>query len=382
MKAQASRFIFEAALVCLIGALVFQSCGGGYTPGGVGAPSFTDQLEQEVVTNIRAIQVALERYATDHDGEYPRYIWGGDRQNWDAYYDTDGPDNHPRDFENGTQTAIYDPLIRYGYLDTYPKNPFAKDGASVIYQTTAFNGYFGQGDPRFGWFGDVMGNCLSDPRFPECDDTLGGADEGIWSGGNSSTIYQRPGLTWRMGGWWNEGLERSVVETWPGNFFYRSGGDIALWEDGTLPWTAGVAEGLYRTSGATKGYALNIVNLQSVDRFILGGYGSKDSSGFDVMRLALLDEDEGGLGWFGAGDDTPILHYQIPGEAGEQNEDYPLMFQEVFGGGTATVPPHWPYQDPETGDWLYGSPDGSPDGVVVYVTDRGDEHIWSKEAAR
>ena len=55
-------------------------------------------LEDEVKQNVRLIALALERYATDNYGAYPRYIWGGDRKGWDAYY---GPSE-----VRGAQTEI------------------------------------------------------------------------------------------------------------------------------------------------------------------------------------------------------------------------------------------------------------------------------------
>ncbi len=79
----------------------------------------------------------------------------------------------------------------------------------------------------------------------------------------------------------------------------------------------------------------------------------------------------------GLGDLPEIQQYKVPFSGGTQHENYPIMFHEVFGGGSVDSPPSWPYRDFDTGEWLYGSPDGSPDGVIVVVTSSGDERIYA-----
>jgi prepilin-type N-terminal cleavage/methylation domain-containing protein len=74
--------------------------------------------EAEVKANVRTIEIALERYATDNDGSYPRYIWGGDELGWDYYFNNDFVGSVD---DNGTESAIYDPLVLYNYVESYPR---------------------------------------------------------------------------------------------------------------------------------------------------------------------------------------------------------------------------------------------------------------------
>jgi len=362
MKRTPYNWLMELALIAALGALGVASCGG--------STSFTSMFEDEVKANVRLIQVALERYATDNDGSYPRYIWGGDKAGWDTYYD----DDYVQDEEDiGTMTNIYDPLVRYGYLDSYPANPFVTDGSGILEMTSCFEGLPGQGDPRFGFDGTVMGNTLSDPRFPEADDTLGGAVDGIWGGGIAGDWWSNPGHTYQMGGWFDPEGEIQTTNFLPGQFFYRSGGDMLL-DYGHIPRTGDVAQDGFAISGYAKGDARLIVKLPRTDRFMLGGYGSTGTTGMDILRIGDWDRHKGGYGFFDPNGELywgGILYYQSIYEPGEES-DNPIMFPEVMGGGTSDSWPTWPYRDSDTNEWIYGSPDGSPDGVIFVVTDRGD----------
>jgi prepilin-type N-terminal cleavage/methylation domain-containing protein len=327
--------------------------------------------EAEVKANCRTIEIALERYATDNDGSYPRFIWGGDELGWNYYFNNEFvSDPH----EHGTETAIYDPLVLYNYVESYPRNPFVRDGKSVIYQTTAFDGELGQGDPRFGYSGTIMGNGLSDPRYPETDDTLGGADNGTWGGGETVTIAREPGQTWTMGGWWNFDRGKTVSSHWPGNFFYRSGGDMLLTR-GLIPRTNDVAQHNFYPSGGpggAKGDARLIVQIAKTDRYLLGGYGASRTIGYDALRMGDWNAgDEGGFAFVGAQDTDPIQYYQSVDNPGEES-DNPIMFPEAMGKGENLNYPFWPYKAPENDSWLYASPDGSPDGVVLTLTAGSD----------
>jgi type II secretory pathway pseudopilin PulG len=314
--------------------------------------------EAEVKANVRSIEIALERYSVDHDYTFPRYIWGGDRQGWDEYY-RQGPGT-------GTKMAIYDPLIRHGYLDSYPRNPFVRNGNSIIRKTSAFkSGDPGTGDPRFGFSGTIMGNGLSDPRYPECDDTLGGTEDGVWGGGSSPALKRRPGRTYTMGGWYDARKKRNFLTHWPGNFFYRSAGE-PFEED--APSTQTVARYSHSNSGDYTGDARRIVQPTRVNRILLGGYGAKRTEGYDLIRMGDIDTGEGGLAFMGVDGAYPVRNYQLADDWGHESRDHPVMFPEVFGKGHNLGSPTWPYRSPENEAFLYASPDGSPDGVVLTLT--------------
>jgi type II secretory pathway pseudopilin PulG len=134
----------------------------------------------EVKSNVHAIQIALERYAVDSGGYYPTFLVGGDRRgnilrSWIDMKDN-GVSLFPADgmtpFAYATKSTVEiepgaglvldrDPLIRYGYLLSYPTNPFTKqtDGLFAAEQKSGGPGIFPYGgldgsimfDLGFGW---------------------------------------------------------------------------------------------------------------------------------------------------------------------------------------------------------------------------------------
>ena len=98
--------------------------------------------ESEVKSNIHSLQIALERYAVDTGGIYPSFIIGGEadyniiRAHIDPGYEnaakirsgvTPFAKNKDEDLADKEYCRLTkDPLIEFGYLLTYPKNPFAK----------------------------------------------------------------------------------------------------------------------------------------------------------------------------------------------------------------------------------------------------------------
>ena len=98
--------------------------------------------EAEVKQNLHAVQLAVERYATDNAyGNYPNYLFGGDWTdsftiNEDYYYYA-GLDQVDYPAWKGTDHAEFAPpgngdyLIMEGYMPSYPKNPFIKKGNLV-----------------------------------------------------------------------------------------------------------------------------------------------------------------------------------------------------------------------------------------------------------
>ncbi len=97
--------------------------------------------EAEVKQNLHAIQLAVERYATDNSyGNYPPYILGGDwtdskvineeYYNYGQYYQLEVP---PWKYGGATQPPFApegngDYLVMEGYMPSYPSNPFIKRG--------------------------------------------------------------------------------------------------------------------------------------------------------------------------------------------------------------------------------------------------------------
>ena len=122
--------------------------------------------EYKVEKGIGEIKDALEVYFT-RNGEYPGYIFGGDPASW------------------AISGEALDPLLKEGYLESYPINPYHLGRAYYMERRRpGFNGFFWgmeskefenlkktwgrvvQTDARFGYKGIKMGNILSNPLIP------------------------------------------------------------------------------------------------------------------------------------------------------------------------------------------------------------------------
>jgi type II secretory pathway pseudopilin PulG len=148
--------------------------------------------EAEVKSNIHTIQIALERYAVDNCGVYPPFLCGGERDSnilwcisdnfdnnthpnavWpDLSYlgdsknrgvtpyavirPSDGKGNYTGRFKNGYDMINADPLLFFGYLSQYPRNPFAAKDAGMWNSDT--KGGIGRPGkyPFGGYHGDIM----------------------------------------------------------------------------------------------------------------------------------------------------------------------------------------------------------------------------------
>ncbi len=345
--------------------------------------------EAEVKANIHTVQVAIERYDVDQ-ARYPSFLLGGDTEGWTKWHHTYDVAGVPSD--EVSNNLVQDVLVQYGYITSYPVNPFVNDGMSIIQSTAAVGtgpgGQFqpGDGDPRFGFNGKVMGNGLSDPAYYEyriigippvetplietkrtLDPLLNGANVDALG-----FLEPKLGIHWMMGGRLafdnSEPPEPITVSVfWPGNFFYRGLFDHPLerkgwtWYDpGTIP-------------GGTK-----------MNRYILGGYGSTRTAGKDVIRLETCVYGE---------PDQP-LYYRLPApwykyaknsgircgysiDGGSPSQDGSGL-PEVCGGGDGFTGPFYPYNRGDDGEgfsygqFIYGAPDGHPDGVILVLTAGAD----------
>jgi len=79
--------------------------------------------EDEVRANLKVIQVALERYATDHGGEYPLILYGGHPS--DTFATSRAP-------EVSEFPGDVDWLMEAGYLEEYPQNPFRRGSREPV----------------------------------------------------------------------------------------------------------------------------------------------------------------------------------------------------------------------------------------------------------
>jgi hypothetical protein len=127
--------------------------------------------EAEVKANLHKIQLAVERYATDHGGQYPPYLIGGQGKYSEYVEGSANAFINVTDCPN--REMLSDPLLREGYIEAYPKNPFATNGAAihrfqVDIKDTLHNGTkeAQTHGTRFGPYCILMGNVMADNHRP------------------------------------------------------------------------------------------------------------------------------------------------------------------------------------------------------------------------
>jgi prepilin-type N-terminal cleavage/methylation domain-containing protein len=339
--------------------------------------------EAEVKANCHTIQIALERYATDHSGAYPNYIIGGDTRGWDlrsgcrALTEPSLDEDHrpPRD-----------PLVHFAYVYSYPDNPFIDPGEGVtsVIAWTGASLSLGDGDVRFGWTGELMGNTLDDPRYLFTAPGLSNHSRLRWTMLPVPTRYigvldnNSPNSFYCMGGlpqWTRSGQSdptgAAIKAFWPGQFFYRSGGDFFV----ANPLNVQGAE--YENIWGWP--------YMRVNKYILGGYGSPRTTGMDVIRLTT----EAGLAASTQGGNIDGLiggQYYQDHTALQENRshaDFPEIEvgysnPEIFGGGERGIMPQFPYYEVGTKAWLFGAPDGYRDGVILVLTSGSDSEKFTE----
>jgi prepilin-type N-terminal cleavage/methylation domain-containing protein len=232
--------------------------------------------EAETKAGLHKIQTDLERYAVDNRGEYPPYLIGGERAVMEESYDAQ---KHLTRYISPTpQELARDPMLRDGYVDSYPHNPFVSDWAAVQQFQE------GVGDPlrngmddareggtRFGPYGDTMGQCLCDARWLQ------------WWRVDPDTRQTQPLYTW-------SNVEYEFYDAWagpasrpylPGSFMYKSMGELA-------PESSPVSERRYaQVDGQTAMipeddkdevfYPLELTDYE------LGAWGGTRTKGMDIL---------------------------------------------------------------------------------------------------
>jgi prepilin-type N-terminal cleavage/methylation domain-containing protein len=335
--------------------------------------------EAEVKANLHTIQIALERYITDA-AEYPHYLLGGDVDgwmNWHTKYDGDNVlgMGGGRVASNG---KVQDPLVEYDYITSYPENPFVGDGQIIVRQTNVDGtDNQGDGDPRFGYKGNVMGMGLDDMNFFKGDivgtpffwseiATRRTLDRGAWQAVPPAFINPDTNMYYLFGGFRNDdptAPSDTIFTFWPGNFFFKGTTDQVLGRQG---WTIPVPN----------------TNLGGhFNRYILGGYGAEGNPGVDVIRLEPFQPDgTTRIAWRCPPPYGTDYCFQTGYELFTGGFGQPGGLPEVFGGGDAFNGPWNPYhKSKDTPDeFIYGSPDGVKDGVILVLTNGSEVEKYVK----
>ena len=222
----------------------------------------SEAKEAEVKSNLHHIQLSIERYAVDSGGTYPAYLIGGSGQH--SVLAKDSPNTFVNVQDCPDRKSLADPLLRAGYIDAYPKNPFAMNG-SVIHRFQE-----DYGDPlrngteeaklhgtRFGPYCTLMGNVLADFRYTEF--TVFGDD------GAQSVFPTYADVEYPFFDLWPEGAKKPRPFL-PGEFFYKSVGEITV------------------TNGTgSQDLSSEPVIPPLTEYYMLGGYGSVHTKGKDAI---------------------------------------------------------------------------------------------------
>ncbi|MCX6644834.1 MAG: type II secretion system protein [bacterium] len=339
-------------------------------PGFVRAADIT--RESETKSNLHEIQVAIERYMADND-TYPWFLLGGDQTGWDGWHRKWHGANEMEVEFSGTATndKVMDYLIEFDYLTSYPENPFVDDGASVILRTCVEGESSpGSGDPRFGYDGTAMGMGLDDMNFfkgalhagsfswteVETRRTL---DRGAWMNVPDEFKDVNTDMYYLFGGqepMFGNYSGQTIYTFWPGNFFYKATPDTVM---GNRHFMEFSQPNTCRIGGPRT-------------RYILGCYGDTGTMGMDVIRLNAYTESGDNVKWR-LPQGMSILSLDCGYEDFSNGTSEAGGLPEVFGGGDEETGPWWYYNEGGTnsGEFIYGAPDGIADGVILVLVDGG-----------
>jgi len=303
--------------------------------------------EAEVKANLHRIQLALERYAVDHDWTYPRYLIGGEAR-YAAQVDLQ---NHQQPFQGISDcrslASVSDVLLREGYLDAYPRNPFVRSGSAIheVQSDLPSSEVYGC-DPlrnatpeaaiygtRFGPENTTMGSVLADPRYRAAE-YMTGPDGGMTESPTYADVEYE---------FWDMWHGNKPLPYMPGHFFYK----------GLVPVIA--TEEL--NSVATAFLPL------TTDLYMLCAYGGIRTKGQDVLgpEQALT---------------LPMPRPPSPGEntASEFVTAWPMTRSEV--SDDLSKREGCPFSLPLPGDTseqlMYQNPNGLPDAIILVLTAGGD----------
>jgi prepilin-type N-terminal cleavage/methylation domain-containing protein len=322
--------------------------------------------EAEVKANLHNVQLSVERFAVDTEGSYPAYLIGGEGKyanqvnSQSASSFSDVRDVNPKEH-------VSDPLLRKGYIDAYPRNPFTKNGIAVHQLQESMDGNsddpLRSGTPdgqlygtRFGPYCTTMGQVLCDPRyiFWQYVDLTNPAN-------NDDQARTWAEVEYRFWDMWQGNKPTPYL---PGQFFYKGSGPI-------------VAVGTNDASQAP-------IVPTDTDAYLLGGYGSIRTKARDVLgpeRQILFSTRASTNGsWIAAGLGRPgaplALQIDDPIDPDLGNGNEPLGQRKVWPW-TRSVnstsdyngSPYSPAMPGDSADQLeYGNPNGIRDGIVIVLT--------------
>jgi prepilin-type N-terminal cleavage/methylation domain-containing protein len=335
--------------------------------------------EAEVKANLHNIQLTVERFAVDSEGSYPNYLIGGEPKYAESVLTGGAASAFANVQEIDPQDKATDPLLRRGYIDAYPKNPFTKNGLAVhqlqeqLPSSTSTEDPLRNGYPdgieygtRFGPYCTSMGAVLCEPRYTLWQyvdmNSLQASEENTWC----NIEYQ----------FWDMWEGNKPLPYLPGQFFYKGTGPIIA-------------------VGGNNAEDDPILPTET-DQYMMGGYGGIRTKGKDILGperpiVYFTRTSNFSSNWVatndapGMGDTAPMQG--MPGGPGGPGGG------NTGGSGTIEIWP-WtrsqfsseayegsPYQPASIGDsneqLQYGNPNGIRDGIILVLT-AGEDYIGDR----
>lgn len=333
--------------------------------------------EAESKAALHDIQTSLERWGVDHEGNYPEYLIGGSNT---AMFISYGHDNAlSQQFTETPLEKCSDPMLRGGYLVSYPHNPFVSNAQPVqllqkhygdpLRSTYPDGRQFGT---RFGANCDVMGQVLCDARWLTWRYNPGDGskpkDYDTWSN-----------IQYEFYDVWNGNMRRPWL---PGSFMYKSMGEVMASVDDSRDnvvevngQSALVPE---KNRGDVTTYPI------SLSEYILGVWGGVRTKGMDILgeEPLVLFTFRGTIHRYGNGAIPTFIYnpdsgrYELPPRPPDESYQLLGIAPWTRGVNRSHVGPLWgsPYGPSGGSDrqLSIGNPNGFPDAIIMTLTSGDD----------
>jgi prepilin-type N-terminal cleavage/methylation domain-containing protein len=330
--------------------------------------------EAEVKANAHNIQLSVERFAVDTEGAYPSWLIGGEAK-YAATVNTGSSANAFLDITTCDPIeGVSDPLLRRGYVDAYPRNPFTRNGSSIhqvqcnlasatdgsdpLRNDSEYNSGDMQLGTRFGSYCVSMGSVLADPRFAYWVYTH--TDTGMYETRQTYADIEYD--------FWDMWKSNKPLPFLPGQFFYKGAGPIIAVGGNTAE-----DEPILPTE---------------IDSYMLGAYGGIRTKGKDPLgleaQIQYTTSNSSGRNWVADGGNIVRQGPPPPPPPGGGTVGDLLIWpwtRSTVGETDTTKFLGSPYQPARVGDsneqLQYGNPNAIRDGIVIVLT-AGEDYIGDR----
>jgi prepilin-type N-terminal cleavage/methylation domain-containing protein len=337
--------------------------------------------EAEVKSNLHNVQLSVERFAVDTEGAYPNYLIGGEPKYANVVVLGSSANAFTDIYECDPTEGVSDALLRRGYVDAYPRNPFVRTGIAIHQVQTNLPSSINGDDPlrndfpdgaelgtRFGPYCTTMGSVLADPRYEE------------WLFIDPDSGNHDPRFTWCNIEYefWDMWIGNKPLPYLPGQFFYKGVGPIV--------------------SIGTETASDQPILPTEIDQYMLGGFGGIRSKGKDVIgeerEITYYQRADAGNHWLAS------ASWSTPSNGGATPSAAYLQGDPTGWGGASFATSElliWPWTRSEVGDadqrdgspfspanvgdsneqLQYGNTNGIRDGIILVLT-AGEDFIGDR----